>query len=61
MVGVIENLELALEGRSLAARAKSVANRLGTLYVPATAVAGAIAVLFAPSLASSRTRRAIAD
>ncbi len=60
-LGVIENLELALEGRSLAAPAQNVANRLETLYVAGHSLGGAMATLFALSIIGTRAHRAIAD
>jgi hypothetical protein len=60
-LGVLEQLELALEGKSLAAPETRVANPLQALYVTGHSLGGAMAVLFALSIARSRAQRPIAD
>jgi hypothetical protein len=60
-LGVLEQLELALEGKSLAAPETRVAHPLQALYVTGHSLGGAMAVLFGLSIASSRAHRPIAD
>ncbi len=60
-LGVLENLELALEGKSVAAPSTRVAHPLEALYVTGHSLGGAMAVLFALSIAGHESLRAISD
>jgi hypothetical protein len=60
-LGVLENLELALDGRSLAVPSTRVAHPLEALYVTGHSLGGAMAVLFALLIASRQSLRSIRD
>jgi hypothetical protein len=60
-LGVHENLQLALEGRSLAEPSTRVTHPLEALYVTGHSLGGAMAILFALSIAGSPSLRTIDD
>jgi hypothetical protein len=60
-LGVLENLQLALEGKSLADPLTRVAHPLEALYVTGHSLGGAMAVLFALSIAGRPLLRSISD
>jgi hypothetical protein len=60
-LGVLENLQLALEGRSLADGSTRLAHSLEVLYVTGHSLGGAMAVLFALSIAGSPSLRTLDD
>ena len=60
-LGVLENLQLALEGKSLAEPSTRLAHPLEALYVTGHSLGGAMAVLFALSIAGCQSLRAIDD
>jgi hypothetical protein len=58
-LGVLEHLQLALEGKSLAEPSTRVAHPLEALYVTGHSLGGAMAVLFALSIAGRQSLRPI--
>jgi hypothetical protein len=60
-LGVLENLELALDGKSVAAPSTRVAHPLEALYVTGHSLGGAMAVLFALSMVDRQSLRPIRE